>query len=484
MNCSRIEKYLTMVVGGEADARQEAIARTHMQSCERCRQYFAEAQALHHDLGSIPAFSLIPQGEADAIVARCLDEAALPQTNTEPWWQRILSWVTPPRMVFAAAMVLIAVAGLLVVPRIHRTLWPNHGEIAVAAGVKNGQQIIAISRDTTLFLRTSCAVRLLKGSCCTILRADSTIVKVDLQYGKILLAARKGLYDTIAVYSGDYGTFATGTHFEVDYTGDLTSVAVLEGSVRVKGSAGTETPVRAREECAFGANKDTLIPRSFDRQKRQQMINDFAAMTDANTRYELENGLTEKGAEIGSRDNRNQHLLLARSTPNHTLDSAAAHQYAIAREMIAKAHYKTAQHVLEDYLTKYTTNQDSVWFDLAFCYSALRRYSDAIELYQRIVTESLDEPLIENALHRSNKIMFLKFRDYGDARAGIERYLGRYPHGAWREEAWYYRIKIALSQRDGISADSLLQQFTKEFPRNCKGQELLAEAGALKKQHR
>jgi TolA-binding protein len=209
------------------------------------------------------------------------------------------------------------------------------------------------------------------------------------------------------------------------------------------------------------------------------MINDFAAMTAANTRYELQGDITEKGAGIIAQEI--QHSPLPRSTPNRALDSAAAHQYTIAREMIAKAHYKAAGHVLEDYLTKYTTNQDSVWFDLAFCYSALRRYSDAIELYQRIVTESLDEPLIEAALHRSNKIMFLKFRDYGDASTGIDHYLQKYPHGMWREEAWYYRIKIALSRHDGSDADSLLKIFTKEFPRNCKGQELSAMIGEQKR---
>ena len=478
MNCSRVEKYLALLAGGEADPHEEALAKAHLRSCARCARFFAELQAVHNDLDSVPAFSLIPQAEADGIVAACLDKAVLPVRH-EPRLRRP-SWLAAPGFALAAAAVLVAAAGFFLTPILRQNGAPKHGGIA-AAGIQNGQRVIAVSQDSTLFLGQSCTVHLLKGGRCTILRADDAVVKIDLQYGRILLAAQKGRYDTIAVYSGAVRTFATGTHFEVDYFSDLTSVSVLEGKVKVTGFRGKETPVGALEECTFSAQNDAPLPRGFDLRTQQRMINDFAAMTAANTRYEL---ATSAAGNAPTEVRRTKKPHPRRQSPNLALDSAAAHEYAIARAMIGKAKYATAAHVLEDYLAKYRYKEDSVWFDLAFCYSTLRRFDDAVELYHRITSESIDEPLIETALHRSNKILFLKFDEYDEARHGIEEYLSKYPHGLWREEEWYYRIKIALAERDPAKSETLLQQYVKEFPHNCKGHELLAALDALKRPRR
>jgi tetratricopeptide (TPR) repeat protein len=160
-------------------------------------------------------------------------------------------------------------------------------------------------------------------------------------------------------------------------------------------------------------------------------------------------------------------------------DSAALHQYAIAENMMGKGRYAPAAHVLEIYVTKYESNVDSVWFDLGYCYTVLRRYNDAVDAYRRVADESADGPLIETALHRINKIRYLKLAQYEEARRGIEEYLVRFPAGTWREEALYYCIKIALAEKDLNKANGTLKRLTAEFPRNCKVAELTAEIEAL-----
>jgi tetratricopeptide (TPR) repeat protein len=300
-----------------------------------------------------------------------------------------------------------------------------------------------------------------------------------LHYGSILLAARKEMYDSIIVTSGQVRTYATGTHFEVSYIDHRIDVSVLEGSVKITSDGARETAVGPLEECIVSPEEAGVHLSRFGIEKKNRLISDFALMTTACTRFGFAGALPVKTGDtvLYRQDNYARHSL---QRPSASDDSAAARQYGIARSMIAKGKYAAASHVLEDYIVKYRLNADSAWFDLAFCYTFLGRYGDAVTAYRRAAQESVDEPLIETALHRSNKIELLKRGRYDDAGRGIEEYLAKYPQGKWREEEWYYRVKVSIARGETDEADTLTRRYSAEYPHNCKVAELSAAVAALR----
>jgi hypothetical protein len=477
MNCSHAQEYLSMLARGEADSPAGAHVSVHLQSCEACRRFATQLETVHKNLSGPADFSPLPLNEIDDIVSACLDEAEISPAvlDERPPQRRWLEFFTSPRFAFAASLVLLVVAiGLFTAPLL-RTAPSHRLADASAASGRSGQRVLTPAHDSSLYLGPACAIALSKGSVCTVLRAESRVVAIDLQSGKILLAAKKGLYDTIAVIAGPFTTFATGTHFEVAHDGGAVKVAVLEGHVRVQDTGGRLTSVNTLEGCSFVNNAMSPLPQRLDPRKRKEMVDDFAAMTAANTRFELVNEIKNRDPSLKGKNSAH----VPDTAPLH--DSAAARQYAIARAMIDKGQYAVASHVLDDYCSRYRENQDSALFDLAYCYTKTKKYDEAFESYRTVAGTSLDESLAETALHRSNKILLVKVRDTAGAIHGIEEYLKKYPRGAWREEEWYFRIRIALDRHDPVASETLLSEYKKEFPHNCKGRELLTAVNELKR---
>jgi TolA-binding protein len=472
MRCSRVEKNLYLLSEGLADQKLEADISAHVRSCKRCGRLLVDLRAMNEILTEAPDAALIPENEVEEMVSAGLRRRKpLPRECSQ---YRLNGNGIPVPGFATACVVLLALVAVVLYSVL--VLYPNtlsRRNSVAAAGAQDERRVVAVSRASTLCLGQNCTVYLHKGSTCAILRAEETVVIIDLRYGEILLAARKGMYDTIAIHSGTAKVYATGTHFGVDRSSDILSVSVLEGKVKVVYAGEKETPVSALETCVLNTKENTSKTERISASKRQQMMNEFAAMATGNTEWGLADGLPGKNIDDNALFNRPKLPYTPRQNRNAADDNAAKRQYSMADKLIQKDNYASAAVAIEDYLKKYNLNADSAWFDLAFCYTNLRRYDDAIDAYHIVVDAGVNEQLVETALHRSNKILYVKLKEYDEARCGIERYLKKYPLGRWREEEFYYGIQIALAQGNANRADSLTNVFAGEFPGNCRTQELL-----------
>ena len=202
---------------------------------------------------------------------------------------------------------------------------------------------------------------------------------------------------------------------------------------------------------------------------------DQSVVTAANIRQELapavnktDTGIAAQKIETSENFRQKQDMFIKH-------DSAAKSQYAIAENILLEKKFDMAAHVLEYYLTKYKFNADSAWFNLGYCYTMMQRYSDAVNAYRNAATVSVDGSLMETALHRTNKILYLKLAHYKEARKGIENYQITYPNGKWLEEELYFQVKVAIAENDFSNAESLALRYSCKFPKNCRGHELSAE---------
>ena len=471
MKCSKAEKLLYGYSGGSAEQNLPAEVLAHVQSCERCSRLFEQVRSVNTVLAETPEAELIPQEDVERMVSAGLLKQRTSVRRENAWeWLRGLP-------VPGVAAVLTAVLAAATVGWYSGWIfsWSSHPARAAAAAY-NGQHVVTASFDSTLRLGRNCTAHLRRGSRCTIRRAEETVAIIDLHYGKILLSARKGSYDTLAVTSGPVHVYATGTHFQVERFGPILNVSVLEGSVKVHYGPEKAAPVSAGETWAFdfrenSGKADTLGPGT-----RLQMVNDFAAMSAAETRLGLSTAETGGAPDPAIASTRISPARASRPGRTFTEDSAVIRQYAIAKSMIGKRRYGPAAAVLQECLEKLNANADSACFDLAFCYTNLRRYADAVAVYRRVVDSGVDEELVETALHRSNKILYLKLKEYDAARGGIRRYLKTYPKGLWREEELYYGIHLSFTLGDTPAADSLSLVFAAEFPGSCRARELLKKA--------
>ena len=476
MNCKKVEKYLCQCPGGITDPYWKQLVDEHIRSCRRCERLFAVIREVHRELTFTPEISPLPQKVIENIVGVAVRRRHY-NINKKA---RLKLWngASMSKLSVAGAMAAMVVVGFFISLFFLLNDSSHHGK-TVAAAVIRGQQVETIFRDTTLFFMESCIVRLQRHSCCAVLQADPTVVRIVLHYGKLLVAARKDAYDTLEVCTGTIHTLATGTHFEVNFSGGLFGVSVLEGTVLVVGPTGITSAVRPLEQCTFNEPENAFHLDSFSVGKQKQLINDFAGMTAACIRFGLAGNHPEKTASMVRR---HDSPALSRRNPAIAPDSGALRKYQIAKNMMAKRNFALAAHVLEDFLTKPSSNADSAWFDLGYCYTIMGRYGDAVFAYHRAATEGVDEPLLETALHRCNKILFLKLSHYDEARQGIKEYLSTYPTGRWREEEWYYRVKVAIALGNALEAKESIHGYLAEFPRTCKNHELTAAVEKL--QHR
>jgi TolA-binding protein len=471
MNCKEAEQFLYLSADGIAGAREEALAKEHCGSCAHCRELLAHLRRLKDDAVRVPDFPLIPEGEIDRMVTLELDRRRRQPVWTNPW----PAFFKTPVAAFSTVALAVALCGVVILTR------PHHDNAIAEKGVAarigwNGQSVNAASRDTTLIMGPSCSALLLKHSVCTVLRTEKKVAVIDLQQGNILIAAKKGSYDTIAVYAGQVRVYATGTHFKVFRGERGAAVSVLEGTVRVEnGDQATGIPLCAFQTRLYGNGITPEKTQTLTAPEQREMTNEFAEMSAANTRFELAGPTAAGHPEKPVSGEKTAAAACAD-------DSACTHQYAIARDVMQKKNYRVAEHVLEDYLKKYPSaaNADSAWFDLAYCYTVGKRYNDAVAAYRRSIETSVDDPLCETALHRGNKILFLKLGRTDEALSGFSEYLARYPHGQWRDEEWYYGVKAALALKDTAASLGMAQLFLKEFPKNCKAKELFSEARALR----
>ena len=101
--CEKYVPALSALVDGELNDTERAEVLAHLETCESCREFFAELTAMHAAFGELEEFDA-PEGFADSVMAR-LHEAPKAKKRTPR-----AAWLS---LAACAAVVLIAVGGPL-----------------------------------------------------------------------------------------------------------------------------------------------------------------------------------------------------------------------------------------------------------------------------------------------------------------------------------------------------------------------------------
>ena len=101
--CEKYVPALSALVDGELNDTERAEVLVHLETCESCREFFAELTAMHAAFGELEEFDA-PEGFADSVMAR-LHEAPKAKKRTPR-----AAWLS---LAACAAVVLIAVVGPL-----------------------------------------------------------------------------------------------------------------------------------------------------------------------------------------------------------------------------------------------------------------------------------------------------------------------------------------------------------------------------------
>jgi TolA-binding protein len=471
MRCSKVEKYLCSLSDSPADQKVETLVREHIRTCSRCGQIESFLKKMDRISSDVPDFERISEPQIEEIVSQSIRNNKT--FSNKPG--KIKNLFSFPKIAVAGfTVIFLAAAVLFIKPFINGDPFKlNYRN--TAAYLNKDQNIKSVSGDSVLSFGQNCTMLLRKNSRCTIIKSEEKVVIVELQHGEIFVSAAKGMYDTIAVRCGTFKVYATGTHFKVEHFDKQIRVSVLEGKVKTVHSTSNETDVSALETLTF-QKEDSSVTKGFLSSNEQDvLVTDFAVFAAANTRLGLKRAISEKSRENLSGNLFSVNVKSSNQKREFRSDSAAARQLAIAESMVKKGRFRSAVPVLEYYLKIYDYNTDSAWFSLGACYSYIRRYNEAADAYKRVINECVDEQLVEAALHRRNKILFLKLKLNDEARCGSQSYLKMYPQGKWREEEFYYVCRLALADNDIKSADSLTGQFLKEYPHDCRAYELLEE---------
>ena len=354
MKCKKIEKYLYLLSDGHAKKEQEALAREHLQSCARCSRLFAYLQSMRHGFAGEPLFAAIPEDDVGYMVASGLRRHHR-RFQEKP--QPLFGLLPAPRLVISFASLLFVAAGILIIPRVlHDGSSRQCG--ATEAVTQKDQPVCADGRDSILAIGHHCTVRLKKNASCTMVRSEEKVIRIVLQKGTLLLAAKKGFYDTIAVECSGVKVLATGTHFSVEQESHLIKVSVLEGAVKVINEALREIPVAALEECTFTLEENDVAVHRLSVEKQDLLTDDFAYMTAANTRRELAAAAEEAEKGVSSQKAVPGKIIRLAQGPAMPRDSAVQNQYVIAEGLLLKENFGTAAHVFGV-------------FNAGFCYNNL-----------------------------------------------------------------------------------------------------------------
>ena len=109
MNCVEVNQHLESAFDEALEPEMKKAVMLHLRTCSSCQAGWDEMQALRSVLqgSSLPA----PSASLDERVLRAFNQAHLPRTKASLWWQRLIyGSINIPRPVFAAALVVFALA--------------------------------------------------------------------------------------------------------------------------------------------------------------------------------------------------------------------------------------------------------------------------------------------------------------------------------------------------------------------------------------
>jgi ferric-dicitrate binding protein FerR (iron transport regulator) len=418
MNCSNNEQKLYLLSDGLLDDEEKAALLTHCATCPRCKGIYEEAQRSLSILKQpAPEIHYLSPEKELSIVSSALEQSRKRSTA------RIIAF---PKRGFlyaaAAALVICAVTAGVFLNGVH---FGKHPFIVSVVSRPAPERFANLTKDTTVMFNGMCALRVAAGADVSIRHAAQRVVHFTLGHGRILIAARKGLYDTLAVDCRLLTVLATGTHFSVSISDSSVSVSVLEGTVKLlhplarsTKSATTEVLLSSLEICSAN-DVNAEVPWKKERMPedlQNQLMENFAAMDNADV-------TAFTSPVIGDTED------IPRKSPISTTTGT----YGNIRKLMRNGDYEKAIDGLISLLKTRLPDPDIAYCDLALCYSKTDQWDNAVDAYAKAAGVTNDSLVREAILHRTNHILFSKLFRYDDAEKGIRTYLDRYPRGTWRE---------------------------------------------------
>lgn len=107
------------------------------------------------------------------------------------------------------------------------------------------------------------------------------------------------------------------------------------------------------------------------------------------------------------------------------------------------------------------------------------RFLDAIRAYQAVFDRGQGSHAAQAALFEMGSLRLQRMSDPAGARLDLEKYLGLYPAGEWREEARSMLIEISLKQHDYAVTAGHISRYLEEFPNSSRSADLLYRQATL-----
>jgi hypothetical protein len=454
MKCPINKRQIYLLCDGLLDEKEKAEAEAHLKACLRCRAVFAEARGIL-DLIKRPAAAgtEVSAATAESIISRALAQNAV----KAPVRRLRFSFPSYARCVTAAGIVLLLVSVVFLFRGIR-----NNGKARPAAAhiLENPSSalITTSAKDTTVWFNRMCALRAERNSMVSLVQQTPRVVYFHLTQGSILVAAHKGLYDTIAVQCAAVTVFATGTHFSVERVGTDVRVAVVEGTVRLVDAGTNEQMELSCGELCVAHDAGTWEKNPMAVSFRKQLAFTFETLNP-----------TDFSPSLAAADS---HPPRKRGFQEHHPEK---YGFQHVRSHIRRGEYDSAIVDIVNYLATDTVDRDIAYCDLALCYGKTERWESAIEAYRKAAASTKDSLVAEAILHRTNSILFSKLARNAEAEKGIREYLAKYPLGSWREREYGMLVRIQITQNRSAEARQTVDRYEAEFPASCSVEEMRLE---------
>lgn len=463
MNCPVSERQIYLLCDGLLQEKESSEVRAHILACEHCRKTYREArQSLALLKQTAPRHVLLDQATTESIISQALADSKRQPRIVDIRFGRKMY----PLLAAAAILLLVLVSGMYLSSDFRKSV--KDVPVASAHKLSSETTILTSVKDTTVIFNRMCVLCAGKDTRVTLDQQSPRVVYFDLSQGSVLIAAHKGLYDTIAVRCAGVTVFATGTHFSVEMTGSDVRVSVVEGSVRLlNAQTGGLMPLTCGELCVVNATNGTWQKEVLSENLQKQLTESFDAM--------------------GSSDFALVPAPMPRAHRTHNIrfrESGREKQgYNVIRDLIRHGDYDKAIGVITEHLASDSVDRDIALCDLALCYSRTNRWENALDAYARASAATTDSLVKEAVLHRANSILFSELARLGEAETGIRNYIGRYPHGAWREREYAMLIRIEITQQRIEEAKRTADGYAAEFPASCSVERMQKEVAKLSTDH-
>jgi ferric-dicitrate binding protein FerR (iron transport regulator) len=386
LSCARAARVSLASVGGHATPAERLELESHLAVCARC-------SAEHAALAAVRALRAAEPEGLSAAARERVRRAALAGTMRVPAQARRRFWPVG----LGAAFALASLAVLLMVRRPSNEPRVVSGDVAIAA--------TSPGTDGAVSVRSTRGGEVWLGDADTSLGAGTAFVwrrtsrSVELREGSVTIDVEHRAGQHFQVRTPRFVVEVIGTRFTVDLAG----VRTERGTVRVLGTDGV----------ALGyvtAGRSWALP---------------APTAPTGSPAPVEAPPAPTAAPV---------LALVSPNPPHASFDDGPARLAQARRALARGNAGEARRLVEPifHLGREIAVEARVIYAESFLVEG--RYTDAVDGYETVVRDFPRTPQAESALYAVAQLDSEHGRAAA-ARAGLQRYLDRYPHGRFAREA-------------------------------------------------